>query len=193
MDEKVQNAETEHVLFQSWNQGLKNMEADGCPVALTVMPHGLPMRTKYGYADAAGKLTIPCEYDFVAEYSEGLVRVKRDNQWGLFDKTGKMAVPFAYDLIGDVCEGAAIVKKGAHYGLLDADGKQILPCEYDNIEDFSEGLAAVERGAHYGYVDPTGKLVIPCEYQSARYAEGRFCLLKDGQMTIRNRDMEPTN
>lgn len=193
MEHKAQNAETEQDLFRCCNQGLKRLEVNGCPVALTMMPHGLPMRTKYGYVDAGGTLTIPCEYDFVAEYSEGLLRVKRGNQWGLFDKTGKMAVSFAYDLIGDVCEGAAIVKQGAYYGLLDADGKQILPCEYDDIEDFSDGLAAVKRGDHYGYVDSTGKLVIPCEYQSARYAEGCFCLLKDGQMTIRNRDMKPTN
>jgi hypothetical protein len=68
--------------------------------------------------DKAEKIIIPCEFDEITEFSNGLARIKKNN--GSYD-----------------C-----------YGMINKEGKIIIPCEFDkNIGEieFINGLAQVQK------------------------------------------------
>ena len=55
-------------------------------------PYG--KKQKYGYSDIRGKLIIPCQYDEVGNFSEGMAKVMKIDQlgepkWGFINSTGK--------------------------------------------------------------------------------------------------------
>ena len=45
-------------------------------------------RNKWGYEDKYGNKVIPCKYDEVCSFDEGVARVKLKNKWGLINKLG---------------------------------------------------------------------------------------------------------
>lgn len=126
---------------------------------------------------------IPCKYDNVKDFSEGLAAVCVDGKWGFIDKTGKVVIPCIYNNVNSFSEGLASVSIGiggnGKWGFIDKTGKEVIPCTYDEAGSFSEGLVWVGvqdgRGkdsiGYYfcvrGYIDRTGKEVIPLQYETA--------------------------
>ena len=49
---------------------------------------------KYGFINTLGRIIIPCEYDEVKNYNEGLAWVRKDSNWGCIDKLGNIVIPF---------------------------------------------------------------------------------------------------
>ncbi len=49
-----------------------------------------PERTRYGYLDRAGKLTIPARFDAAGDFARGRATVFVDNTLALIDKTGRV-------------------------------------------------------------------------------------------------------
>lgn len=116
---------------------------------------------------------IPCKYERVGNFSEGLAAVakrigtdKYDDgiyRWGFIDKTGKEVISCKYVYPGgnyphqNPCfsEGLAamVVDDGKEYNkiinyigkycFIDKAGKEIIPGKYDTASNFSEGLAMV--------------------------------------------------
>ena len=52
---------------------------------------------------------IPCQYDYVWPFSEGLARVSLNKKQGYIDKTGKLVIPCQYEGASDFSEGVASV------------------------------------------------------------------------------------
>ena len=44
---------------------------------------------KWGFVDLTGKEVIPCRYNRVGRFSEGLAAVDAEGKWGFIDKGGK--------------------------------------------------------------------------------------------------------
>lgn len=122
---------------------------------------------KYGFIDQTGKEVIPCIYDNVWDFSEGLAVVELDEKYGYIDQTGKEIVPCIYDNAGDFNEGLSFVELDEKYGFIDQTGNVVVPFIYDDAEDFREGLAKVQLNGRYGYIDQTGKEIVPCIYDCA--------------------------
>jgi len=126
-----------------------------------------------------GEFVIPCEYQEISGFGDGLFRVKKDREHGCFiDKTGKVVLStddfYNEDInVSLFCEGQSIVIKyedggrTRKYGVIDKTGKQIVPFIYEYIEDYSEGLAMVEKDGKKGFIDKSGKLVVPCIFDDA--------------------------
>ena len=74
-------------------------------------------------------MPIPCQYDKVASFREGLVAVVKNGKSGYINTKGKEIVPFIYDK----------------------------PEDWEPLHDFHEGLAVVRKNGAYGYVDKKGK------------------------------------
>ena len=124
---------------------------------------------------------VPCKYDDVRNFSEGLAAVcvgdpYDGGKWGFIDKTGKEVIPCKYDDVRNFSEGLAAVYIGANefglggkWGYIDKTGKEVVPCKYSAAMDFSEGLAAVrvDETDKWGFIDKTGREVIPCKYNYA--------------------------
>lgn len=52
---------------------------------------------KWGFINKEGKNVIPCQYDKVASFREGLVAVVKNGKSGYINTKGKEIVPFIYD------------------------------------------------------------------------------------------------
>ena len=123
---------------------------------------------KWGFINEAGQDVVPCIYDEVWGFSQGIVRVQLNGKCGFLDKEGKEVIPCIFDDTGFMDEsGIATVELNGKYGYYDNKGIEVVPCIYDCAHDFCEGVALVMRNNLFGYIDPTGKEVIPCRYQCA--------------------------
>lgn len=106
---------------------------------------------KYGYVNVSGTIIIPCEFDRVEVFSEGLAWVMKRDEEG-----------------------------NQKYGCINAEGEIVIPLsEYDGVESFSEGVARVmkndEKGrGKYGYINTKGEVVVPLDYDDAgsHFSEG---------------------
>src|ERR1019366_6496888 len=116
---------------------------------------------KWGFADNTGHIIIPCIYDWVEEFSEGLAECGLNGKSGFINKFGNLVIPFIYEQVEKFNHGVAIVQQETKYGIINKMGKLIVPYEYDEISEFSEGYATVAKQEKYGYLDKKGKLTIP--------------------------------
>jgi hypothetical protein len=83
---------------------------------------------KLGFIDSTGKVVIPCEYDNISPFVNGI------------------------SLAGKIVGGKMLG------GYIDKKGKVILPLQYEKIGKFQDGNGIVQTEAGFFYVDNTGKL-----------------------------------
>ena len=110
---------------------------------------GLAMTTinKWGFVDKNGVEVVPCKYDEVNDFHEGMAKVSLNGKFGYIDKSGKVIIPLKYDEISilatqnDFHEGLAAVCVNRKFGFIDKSGKVIIPIKYDLLHDFHEGIA----------------------------------------------------
>ncbi len=137
---------------------------------------------KWGFADEAGKVIIPCQWKFAWDFSEGLAEVADEQgKYGFIDKTGKVVIPCQWKDARSFSEGLARVKdEDGKWGFIDKTGKVVIPCQWKWAGDFSEGLAVVED-EHWkrGFIDKTGKVVIPCRWEGVEGFSGGLAWVKD--------------
>jgi hypothetical protein len=121
---------------------------------------------KLGFIDSSGKVVIPCVYDNVTPFRDGVSRVvnKVDGRLlgGYIDKKGKLIVPVQYDRIGKFQDGYGIIQTDQGFNYVDKTGKlRPSPANAGQIfTEFSSGLAmGISQGANnmrtYTYFDNT--------------------------------------
>ena len=123
---------------------------------------------------------VPCMYDEVSSFSEGLAAVELEHhKWGYIDRSGKVVITCGkdYGWASGFSDGLAAVLLKDQYGYINKSGTEIIPCRYNLAGDFSEGLAPVCLGdfpyGKFGYIDKTGKEVIHFQYNDAdTFSEG---------------------
>lgn len=114
-------------------------------------------------ADAYGRFLASDRYDDVdAEFSEGLLAVKKESRWGYIDEWGKLIVAAKYEVARDFHEARAAVKLNGQYGFVDPKGAVVVKTQYDDVGDFHDGVCVVSgRDADYsiecGLIDTFGK------------------------------------
>lgn len=125
-----------------------------------------PSGRKWGFVDKEGKLIIPCKFDRVDDYNEGLAVVGINGRCGVIDLIGSEIVPCIYQYVDSFSEGFASVQDNSYLrGFVDRTGNLVIPCQYFSAEGFSDGLAPIQLNGKWGFVDKTGKEVIPCKYE----------------------------
>lgn len=128
--------------------------------------------TKFGFIDKTGKEIVPCKYDAVDVFKNGVARVSLGKDEvnypnsKLVNKSGKEITPFTR-----LTEGAEWFESGYEvlynnnkYGIIDKSGNAIIPFNYDYAYQVSDGLAAVAKDGHIGFVDKKNKVIIPFNY-----------------------------
>ena len=119
---------------------------------------------KYGFKlKARDYVVVPCKYNHVYRFSEGLAAVELNGKWGYIDKTGKEVIPCKYDGAYKFSDGLAVVYiyiglyfRGK-YGFIDKTGKEVIPLKYDKADSFCDGLAKVNLKDKWSYIDKSGK------------------------------------
>lgn len=145
--------------------------------------------SKYGFIDKLGRIIIPCKYEYVTEFSEGLCAIgihitsnqQRTSQvmrYGYINKKGDLVIPPVYKYPESFKNGYVLVlKEDAYdknktlYSFINKDG-QPLPgfnWEYEYLSEFQSGLARCkkEEDGKIGYLNMKGELAIPLIYTVA--------------------------
>ncbi len=144
-----------------------------------------------GFMNVDGKQIIPCKYDFVGAFREGLAVVIKEGKYGYIDKLGNEQIPCSYDGASDFREGRAVVEKDEKYGLIDRNNRLLLPFMYEDMGEMSEERVYVSKGDLYGYADLNGALVIPEKFGEAfDFFEHSAKVEEDGKYGMINRDGE---
>lgn len=157
---------------------------------------------KMGLRHLNGKVVVPCNYDVIQNFSDGMAAVCKGHLWGYVDLLGTFVIPCSYhssnyydngvmddwgeygapDEANDFHEGLVMVMKNRMAGFLNKQGKTVIPFVYKRAKDFSEGLAAVKTSQKWGFVDKEGNNVIPCQYDTvASFKEGLVAAVKNGK------------
>src|SRR6202034_4438536 len=96
------------------------------------------LRKKWGYIDTNGKRVVPCRFDAVTEFKEGLAAV---------------------------CTNSSVENR--RIGFIDRNGQMVIEPKFVDAYCFSEGLAAVAvpdardpNQWSYGFINKSGEWVI---------------------------------
>ncbi|MBR3482130.1 MAG: WG repeat-containing protein [Neisseriaceae bacterium] len=144
---------------------------------------------KYGLMDTKGNIVAPTQYDMLSDnnFSDGLLRVSRDDLWGYIDKTGKEVIVPQYRFADNFEYGRARVE---HTKYIDKTGKELpLNHQIEISADMPLKSFRKYRGRHehdlWGFEDINGKEVIPAQYIDVEgFSEGLSAVLPDNS-TIR--------
>lgn len=134
------------VLGRGFHDGLTEVRKDGL----------------YGFMDKSGRIAIPCTFQDVYSFEDGLALFQDERgKYGCIDTRGRVAIPCQYDESVDFYEGIATIYRDYDEGgsyLIDKTGRKICDLGFEcGIVYFQEGLGSIED---YGFIDKTGKLVI---------------------------------
>ena len=141
---------------------------------------------KCGFIDTSGREVVPCIYDGVDAFHEGMARVNIGGGWhsigdeepilsggktGFVDKTGREVIPCQYLYADNFHDGLAWVEvredgKSSCF-FIDKSGRRAGPSIDHSSDVFSEGLAKTYHDGKCGFMDKTGSVVIPCMYDDA--------------------------
>jgi hypothetical protein len=158
---------------------------------------------KYGLVNLSGTEVVPILYDDIGEMHDGLIKVKKGENYGYVDNRGNVIIPFKFLQAGDFKNGQAIVVETddlSNQKRIDKNGNVLGILEFDEVYDYSEGMAKVRIGASeyssngirsYGFVDENGMLVIPVIYDNAySFQEGVAGVYKDDKFGFINKKGE---
>lgn len=113
---------------------------------------------KWGFYDGF-KTVIPCMYDEVYGFVEGLCSVELDEKCGYIDTKNNIVIDFKYDLAMSFSEGLAVVEKGGKCGYINNKGEVVIPFIYDAATKFEEGEGKVKKDGKWGTIDTSGNVV----------------------------------
>lgn len=126
---------------------------------------------KYGFIDTKGNVIIEPQYNFPANFSEGLAGVFKDFNVTYINKSGEAVIITGVNgHYREFSEGLAAVMSDGKWGFIDKTGKLVIDYQYTEAYNFSGGLAAVkiEQYDKFGYIDQSGKTVIEPKFLDAK-------------------------
>ena len=142
----------------------------------------------FGFYNLEVKTGLP-GWEIPHRFSDGLVRVRRDDVWGYVNRTGCDVIPCMFEDAHDFLEGLAAVKKDGKWGYVDRTGCDVIPYIFEDAQNFSEGLAMVEKNGKWGCVDAKGKTIVPCKYDEEFYFFGDLAVVvRNGKYGYVNRN-----
>ena len=94
----------------------------------------------WGFADAAGNLAVPIQYQSVLDFTLGTARVQTGNKLGLIRQDGTYLLEPVYDTLEDLGYGLYLAQQGDAWGVVsmlafsDGEGgttQELYPIQYD--------------------------------------------------------------
>ncbi|NJL15205.1 MAG: WG repeat-containing protein [Microscillaceae bacterium] len=129
---------------------------------------------KWGYINTFGNAIIPFAYEYLGEFSQGLVcaiiKEGKNFKMGFLDDAGEWKIPPVYDVVvgkypyQNFREGKVAVLKDEKWGYLDLKGDVIIPFQFAQVHPFAEGRALVSQDesqlmARWQIIDEWGHIV----------------------------------
>lgn len=115
---------------------------------------------KRGYVNYLGEFIVPCKYDAVNEFHEGLMVVATRDKCGYVDTTGTWVIDSIYDDARGFGDGLARVKIKDKWMFIDHSGKVVDRYNYDEIlSGFACNRAFVRKGKSIELIDTLGSTI----------------------------------
>ena len=121
------------------------------------------VRSIYGLYNSAGKVLIPCQYDYISWINDTLIDVTTGGlgtSHALFDYKGKQLTGFEYMVFGKFIDGIAKARIDNKFGFIYPTGKVAIPIQFDYCEDFDRGYAIIKQQNKWGAIDRKGNVII---------------------------------
>ena len=153
---------------------------------------------KWGFVNPHNKVVIPCIYDEVDYFSNGICCVHKFDspsrnlnyqtyRVGCINRKGKLIMPYIYNGNWGAFEDGYIEMSKEIDGkikgtLIGEDGLPLsgFSWQYDNVRRFCNGLARFEVDKKFGFLDKNGKVIIPAVYDLAMFFHnGYACVGKN--------------
>ena len=122
----------------------------------------IKMDDHWGFADDMGKVVVPCVYNAVTYFQEGMACVESDKRkWGFVDEKGNEVIPCKWEDVGFFSEGLAYAEDAfGRIGFIDKKGKVVIPCQWEDAAPFLNGKSFVkDANGTWLRIDMTGKIV----------------------------------
>ncbi len=137
------DGKNEKLMLFSYHDGLARYIQDG----------------KYGFIDKVGAIVIPCIYDYVTDFNEGMALARKGEDLGYINTKGEEIIFGKYQYINNFSDGLATFAKSKEnektlYGCIDKHGNEIIPCVLADPLYFQEGIYA----SHIGSIDKSGTI-----------------------------------
>jgi hypothetical protein len=114
---------------------------------------------KYFLIDYSNKI-LSAKYDDIAEFSEGLAIVKKNNLYGAINVNGQEIIKPAFDMMSDFSEGFSVFLKNSKYGFLDKQGFVNISAIYDWVSSFKNGQCRAQYNKLFGVLNHKGDFII---------------------------------
>ena len=127
---------------------------------------------KYGFINKTGEVVIPCQYDDVLFFSDGLCAVAVTKQiedstyseWTYIDATGKTAINSVFEVAQNFNAGLAAVKRNGKWSWIDKKDKDVFGNDFEECQSFKDGFAAYKKDGFFGLINKSGKLILTPSY-----------------------------
>ena len=138
---------------------------------------------RWGFTDVDGNIIIPIEYREAYAFSEGLARVRADNDLiGFINARNEFVIQPEYPLAEDFKDGLAVVNVGARkdstlgwrggqWGFVDKTGNMVIPAIYSNYGIVFDGVIPMKYDNDWGIIDTRGNTVVDFIYHSMGFGD----------------------
>jgi hypothetical protein len=135
---------------------------------------------RWGFMDSFGKIAIPCIYEKVGDFDDGVTYAQKNGKFGYIDRTGCSVAPFVYGY--NPTYNWAFSEGLTPVYIDDKHGRAITSFAYDAIYGFDGSLALVKLDEKWGFIDRSGSTAVPIIYDTALpFREERAAVNKDGK------------
>ncbi len=134
---------------------------------------------KYGLLDAEGRLVLPCLYDQIGPFLNGMSRVKEGETYGMMDRQGRLVIPCEYDWIEDFStSGIALAQKENKFCAFDKEGVAVVPLEFDDLSAYRNHTLIGRKASRYGFFDSLGHATTETVYDHVEYISDELALVE---------------
>lgn len=141
------------------------------------------MNKKMGLRDRVTKaVVIPCKYDLITVFDDGLYKVRIGGFWGVIDKTGKTVMSAKFNEIKSFGKNTiAPAKTADKWGVINKTGKFVIPEKYEDIVAvLDNGCCVVKLNGKWGMIDKNQTTVIDFKYDEPLFFKDGYARAKRG-------------
>jgi hypothetical protein len=115
----------------------------------------------------------------VRSWSEGLILIRKDNEWGFVSEKGNLTIANRYQEAKDFKNGMSAVKLNGKWGFINPQDQIVIQPIYDDVESFRNELAVVKKEGKSGLIDLNGVFVLDLAYDKMIRSKGHILLEKE--------------
>ena len=144
--------------------------------------HKILINQKYGFVNHKGEIVIPCKWDNVGEFNEGLAAVADGSgKEGFLDTKGNRVIPCTWKCVGSFCDGMTVVQDFKdNYGVINRYGDIIIPVNHKSLEYIGDGMFKeyVENG-YYQLLNDRNERLTGRFWKNIGYFSHGLCPVSD--------------